>query len=365
MGDTADLQLGTEPTAATATAGVTIELTATPVLSHALAHNAVPVVSRLALTSVVDVPAATVRLTVTDAEGPIGAPVELVLDLPAGRTTVPGDVGLTLDPEAMRQVPERRPGWVRVEVEVGGRTLAQRRVPVHVLAASQWLATPVPLALELLAAHVQPHHPAVHALLAEAGDLLAERTGDASTQGSRAAPERVDQIVAALAEAIRRRAVRHTEPPASWTDIGQLLRSPGDVLDGRAGTCLDTVLVLAAACEQAGVRPLLWLVETPAARDGAGARPGEAHAFLGYWRERRSADCAVTTDVAALAQQVDLGRIRLVETTLLTDRGRPGADLHRPPYATWLAGDPGRVLGVTDVHRARTAGVLPLPPRTR
>ncbi|MCU1606509.1 MAG: putative helicase [Modestobacter sp.] len=365
MGDTADLQLGTEPTAAVAAGGLTIELTATPVLTDALAHNAVPVVSRLALTSVLDIPAATVRITVTDADGPIGTPVEMTLALAAGRTAVRGDVGLTLDPEAMRQVTERRPGWVRVQVEAGGRTLAQRRVPVHVLAASQWLATPVPLALELLATHVQPHHPAVHALLAEAGDLLAERTGDGSTRGSLAGPERIDQIVAALAEAMRRRAVRHAEPPAGWADIGQLLRSPGDVLDGRVGTCLDTVLVLAAACEQAGVRPLLWLAEGPAGRDGAGGRPGEAHAFLGYWRERRSADCTVTTDIAALVRQVDLGRIRLVETTLLTDRGRPGADLHRPPYATWLAGDPGRVLGVTDVHRARTAGVLPLPSRTR
>ncbi|HEV7725504.1 MAG TPA: DUF4011 domain-containing protein [Modestobacter sp.] len=366
MGDTADLQ---PSTGTTAPAGVSIELTATPVLSYALAHNAVPVVSRLALTSDVDVRAAVVRLTVTDAEGPIGAPAEVLVDLAAGRTTVRGDVGLALDPAAMLAVQERRPGWIRVEVTGDGRLLGQRRVPVHVLAAGQWLATPAPLALEMLAAHVQPHHPAVGTLLADAAVLLEERTGSAGIQGYSAGPARVDQIVAALAESMRRRAVRHGEPPANWADIGQLVRTPGEVLDGRVGTCLDTVVTLAAACEQAGIRTLVWLVEgAGSGRDagGHGRRVGEAHAFLGYWREERSADCAATTtDVAALVNSVDLGRIRLVETTLLTDRGRPAADLHRPPYAAWLAGDLGRVLGVTDVHRARTDGVLPLPVRIR
>jgi hypothetical protein len=149
--------------------------------------------------------------------------------------------------------------------------------------------------------------------------------------------------------------VRLGEPPASWADLGQRVRTPGEVLDGREGTCLDTTLTLAAACELAGIRPLVWLVE------GTPGRDADAHAFLGYWREARSADCAASTDVAELVSSVDLGRIRLVETTLLTDRGRPGADLHRPPYAAWLAGDRGRILGVTDVHVARTAGIRPLP----
>src|SRR3712207_689529 len=115
--------------------------------------------------------------------------------------------------------------------------------------------------------------------------------------------------------------------------------------------CLDTVVTLAAALEQAGIRPLLWVAE--------------GHAFLGYWREERSAESVATTDVAPLVNLVDLGLIRLVETTLLTSRGSAGADLHAPAYSAWLAGagDLDRVLGVTDVHRARRDGIVPLPAR--
>src|SRR5918998_1505404 len=341
---------------------VAIQATATPVLSYALAHNRVPVVSRLAFTNHGGaVHGATVRLGVRDAEGPIGSPVELLVDLDAGQTTVLSDAGLVMDPAAMLQIEEQRPGSIEIDLLVDGEDVGGTAVPVQVLAANQWLAAPVPLALEMLAAHVLPNHPSVTTLIGEAADLLEERTGSGSVQGYQSGPERVDEIVAALAEAVQRRAVRYTEPPAGWADVGQKVRTPGDVLDGRVGTCLDTVVTLAAALEQAGIRPLLWVAE------GVGGGGGTGHAFLGYWREERSAESVATTDVAPLVDLVDLGLIRLVETTLLTSRGTAGADLHAPAYSAWLAGagDLDRVLGVTDVHRARRDGIVPLPARTR
>ncbi|MCU1605860.1 MAG: putative helicase, partial [Modestobacter sp.] len=353
MGDTADLQL--EPIdPAVPSSRVAIEVTSVPVLSYALAHNGVPVVSSLTLTGGgAALRNAAVHVGVRDAEGPIGAPVELLADVDPGRTTVLTDVGLRLDPDAMLQVEERRPGWLTVSVEQDGAVLGSARVPVTVLAAAQWLATPLSLAMEMLAAHVMPNHPAVTALVGEAAELLREATGSPSIQGYQSGADRVDQLAAAVCAAVQRREVRYSEPPASWADIGQKVRTPGEVLDGRVGTCLDLVVVLAAALEQAGIRPLLWLVE--------------GHAFLGYWREEMSAQSAATTDVASLVNLVDLGLIRLVETTMLTTRAEPVSfdELHRPPYAAWLTGDLGRVIGVTDVYRARRDGVLPLPARTR
>ncbi len=63
---------------------VSIAAASTPVLSSALAHNRVPVVSRLALTTHGGpLRGATVRLGVRDTEGPIGSPVELTVDLDA------------------------------------------------------------------------------------------------------------------------------------------------------------------------------------------------------------------------------------------------------------------------------------------
>src|SRR3954447_22179778 len=356
MESTADIRVGDVVPRAV----VSIEITSTPVLSYALAHNRLPVVSRLALTSEGGpLRGATVRLSVRDAEGPIAQAVELLVDLEEGRTTVLTDVGLVMDPAAMLHVEEQRPGVIEVEVETDGELVGSTLRPVQVLAAQQWLATPLPLALEMLAAHVMPNHPAIPSLVGEASEVLEQRTGSGAIEGYAAGPERVDEIVAALADVLTRRGIRHSEPPASWSDLGQQVRSPGDVLTWRVGTPLDTVVLLAAALEQAGIRPLLWLAE------GVGGGAGGAHAFLGYWREERSAESAATTDAAPLVNLVDLGLIGLVETTLLTSMGEPGADLHRPAYTGWLTGGLDKILGVTDVHRARRDGIFPLPARAR
>src|SRR3712207_2645325 len=357
MESTADIELGdvVAPRAA-----VSIEVTSTPVLSYALAHNRVPVVSRLALTNAgAAVRGADVRLSVRDAEGPIAAGVELFVDLDAGRTAVLTDIGLVIDPAAMLQVDAQRPGVLEVEVSDGDRPLGRARVDLQVLAAQQWLATPVPLALEMLAAHVLPQHPALTALLEEAAVLLAERTGSGSIQGYAAGPERVDEIVRAVADALHARDIRFSEPPPSWAEIGQQVRTPGDVLTWRVATPLDMTVVLAAALERAGIRPLLWLAE------GDGGRASQGASFLGYWREERSAESAATSDVVPLVNLVDLGLLGIVDPALLTSRGEPGADLHRALYATWLSGPLDRLIGVTDVHRARRDGILPLPARAR
>src|SRR5215203_4445927 len=349
MESTADIHVGD---VVAQRAAVSIEITSTPVLSYALAHNRVPVVSRLAITNLGSpVRAATVRLGVRDAEGAIAQTVELLADLDEGRATVLTDLGLVMDPAAMLHVEEQRPGVIEVEVLADGQVLGESSRVVQVLAAQQWLATPVPLALEMLAAHVMPNHPAITAVVSEAAGALEERTGRGSIQGYADGPERVDEIVTAIADVLQRRGIRYSEPPISWSDLGQQVRSPGDVLTWRVGTPLDTVVLMAAALEQAGIRPLLWLAE--------------GHSFLGYWREERSAESAATTDAAPLVNLVDLGLIGLVDTTLLTGTDEPGADLHTPAYSAWLAGDLDRVLGVTDVHRARKDGIFPLPARAR
>ncbi len=154
-----------------------IAIEVVPVLSYAMAHNGVPVVSRLTVDGTGTAAGARLRLAVHDASGPLAEPREFVLDLVAGQPAVLTDLTLVLDPATMQQVEEQRPGVVRAWLEVDGATVAEATVPTRVLAAHQWLARPPALALELLAAYVQPNHPAVPALLAEAADRLRASTG--------------------------------------------------------------------------------------------------------------------------------------------------------------------------------------------
>ncbi|GHS86024.1 DNA helicase [Actinomycetota bacterium] len=341
----------------TRTSATTLDVDVARVLSYPMAHNGVAFVGRVAVHHRGPaVAGASLQVEVRDVEGRLGPTWERLVDLAPDATTVLTDVDVHLDPQTMLQVEERRPARVDVRLIGDGVLLAERSVEVDLLAAQQWLAEPPVLALELLASFVQPNHPVITRLVSEAADLLAERTGDPSLQGYQAGPDRVDALVQAVVDAARGRGIRYSEPPASWSDVGQKVRTPQEVLDGRVGTCLDTTVVLAAALEQVGVRPLLWMVE--------------GHAFLGYWRQELALDAIVQRDVRPVVNLVDLGLIGLVETTAVTSRaeGAPPltlARLHTAVYDRWLAGDLGPVLGVVDVWRARRGGVLPLPARVR
>lgn len=332
---------------------VDIELDCSDVLSYAMAHNRLTVISQLGLQN--RGPAARgARLTVeigTDA-GPVAATSERFVDLAEGSETIVPQLDIVADPAVMLGVEEARPATVTATLTAAdGAVLGRARREVLLLAAQQWVARPLPISLELLAAHVQPNHPALAGLVAEAALHLEAETGSGALVGYQQGPERVDQTVNALLRAIRARRIRYSVPPASWSDDGQKVRTAAEVLDDRLGTCLDTAVVLAAALERIGIRPLLFVVE--------------GHAFAGYWREEQSLSAPAQTEVESIVNLVDLDLIRVIETTMLTDDHAEVsiAELERMPREQHLRGDLSRVVGVTDVYQARRSRILPLPAR--
>lgn len=221
------------------------------------------------------------------------------------------------------------------------------------MAATQWKATPPQLALEMLATYIQPNAASVATLMLDVSDRLKAATGNSSLDGYQSeSPERVDAIARAVFDAMKARDIRYAEPPASWGDIGQKVRTPAEVLDGRLGTCLDTTLVMAAVLEQCGINSTIWLLR--------------GHAFLGYWRIDRAMSNVSTTEPIEVINQVDLGHIGLVETTMVTQSAADPTfdDARRAPRNRHLAENLTDVLGVTDVQQARRAQIFPLPSRS-
>lgn len=62
----------------------------------------------------------------------------------------------------------------------------------------------------------------------------------------------------------------YINPPPTFTEASQRLRSPSDVVTGGRGTCIDLALLLAACYEYIGLYPVIFLLT--------------GHAFPGYWR---------------------------------------------------------------------------------
>lgn len=332
-----------------------IDIAAIPDLSYAMAHCRIPVIDHITVDNTGgDRQGAVIEVDVVSAEGSHGGPAEIHLDLLAHQPTILNTVDLKLDPASMLQVDEQRPGDIRVVLrDSAGEVLAETAKEVNILAANQWKATPPQLALEVLAAYIQPNAAAVAGLMVDVSDRLGATTGNSSIDGYQSEnPERVDAIARAVFDAMKARDIRYAEPPASWGDIGQKVRTPAQVLNERLGTCLDSTLVMAAVLEQCGINSTIWLIR--------------GHAFLGYWRIDGALATVSTTEPVEVVNQVDLTNIRLVETTMAT-QSAPDAtfeDACRAPRVRHLSDDLTNILGVTDVRQARLARIYPLPSRS-
>lgn len=343
------------PTSALQAFAVDVQITCTPIVSYAMAHNRLTVISEISLISEsATVRGATLSVGIETASGPLGEPREYFVDIAAGSTTPINRLDITVDPGAMLTIEEARPARVIASLTHDGEVLGRADVPVTLLAAHQWLADPVLISLEMLAAHVQPNHPALAPLIQDAAAQLEVTTGSGALVGYQLGAERVDQTVDAIVRSIRQRDIRYSVPPASWTDDGQKIRTPDEVLESRIGTCLDTAVLLAASLERVGIRPILVVVT--------------GHAFLGYWREEESlASPAMTSGgaTAALVNLVRSGYIALIETTLLTSDSASATidDIRRASVERHLTGSL-EIVGMTDIYQSRMSKVLPLPART-
>ena len=332
-----------------------IEISAVTDLSYAMAHCRVPVVDHITVDNTgSEVHGAVVEVDVVSTAGSHGGPREVYLDLAANKPTILRDVDLVLDPASMLAVHEQQPGGIRVVLrDAAGKVLVEAREDVNVLAANQWKASPPQLALEMLAAYVQPNSPAIASLMTLVSDRLQALTGRSAIDGYQSEnPERVDAIAQAVFEAMQARDIRYAEPPASWGLDGQKVRTPTEVLEGRLGTCLDTTLTMAAALEEAGINSNIWVLKN--------------HAFLGYWRIDSSLATVSSTDVLDAVNQVDLGNIRLIETTMVTSSEplQSFSDAVNAPRVRHLSDDLSSIIGVTGIRQARQAQIFPLPSRT-
>ena len=66
----------------------------------------------------------------------------------------------------------------------------------------------------------------------------------------------------------------YVNPPPTYTQSSQRLRTPTDVVNGKRGTCIDLTLLLTACLEYIEIFPVIFLLS--------------GHAFPGFWRDRDS-----------------------------------------------------------------------------
>ena len=170
-----------------------LEVVSSALVNHAMGHNGIGFVQRIVLAAGSE-PLTDLQLSadLVDSAGAIlTRPWQHHLDaLDAGGCVVLDNPPVRLDPAAISTVEEPTHAELRVTVTASGMPVAHLGAPVRVLAARQWLLEPTAavLSLELLAAFVQPTHPAVAGVLGEVASALEKATRSVSLAVSHVSP---------------------------------------------------------------------------------------------------------------------------------------------------------------------------------
>lgn len=333
------------------TAAITLDVQLTPVVNYAQQQNGLPLVRRVAVSNDGEADWEDLEVRLFAAEDFVEPARFGVARLPAGETAEIGDLKLTLRAERLAQLTERVVTTLTAEVWQGERRLASVVKEVTFLAFDEWQGSGY--YPELLAAFVTPNHPEIARLMKRASKLLEEWTGSPSFDAYQTQnPNRVLRQAAALYGAIQELNVVYAVPPSSFEATGQRVRLCDAVTGTRMGTCLDLTLLYAACLEAAGLYPLLLLKNN--------------HIFAGVWLEEMTFQDAVKDDPSLVSKRMadGIGEIAVVECTGAAAGKGLTFDEARAAAASEMGGDdPVRL--VVDVHRARLAGIRPLPLRVQ
>ena len=213
---------------------------------------------------------------------------------------------LALDYKFFCSLIEGAPGRIEVAlIDGGGKEIASRAETIRLLPANHWgglLAVP-----EMLAAHVFPNDPAVAGILRKSADLLDKQTEGVILDGYQSdSPRRVATQALAIWTAILQEGIHYVNPPSSFEKQGQKVRTPSAVVSEGLGTCLDLVALGAAALEQAGLHPVIIVIQ--------------GHAFLACWLQESPLSTGIIQEAQVLRKAVRNGILLPCETTLLVGK---------------------------------------------
>ncbi|QQS03888.1 MAG: DUF3320 domain-containing protein [Fibrobacterota bacterium] len=226
-----------------------------------------------------------------------------------------------------------------------GQELARLEKVVELLPRNQWGGlSQLP---DLLASFVQPNESAVDRILKSAAQTLRQNGKNGAIDGYQGGASRVWEIASAIWTAVAGLELDYALPPASFETEGQKIRTPGQILESRLGTCLDLSLLFTAVLEQAGLNPLIVCTK--------------GHAFVGVWLKEEDFSTTTVDDITALRKRLKLKELLVFETTLTTGRPVPNFSYAVERGEGRLAPDKDDEFELAvDVKRARRHRIKPL-----
>jgi hypothetical protein len=186
----------------------------------------------------------------------------------------------SLLPNPFLELNETVTGEIKISVFKEGALEKVAKLRVDLAPMSVWKFQDIFSVEDLigLASFSVPSNSAIPGILTKAREELVRLGGSQATAGYQLKyPDSMPDIpartleVKALFNALKSLEIDYSNPPSSYDEESQRIRTPKEILESKSATCLDTALLSASLLEAMGYRPLLAVV------------PG--HALVGVWLE--------------------------------------------------------------------------------
>jgi hypothetical protein len=287
--------------AATACQELKVDCVPLKEINYSLLHNRQPLYSRFKLTNpkARRTPDVTVNLELLAGLEPIRC--EASIAVTPHSQSIAERLFLPLTSRTMRGLREKIRATLRTSVGIGRSRIGSPRTDqVTLLPVNEWVDSDAQR--QWLPSFVYPLDPAIARIISKAQRHLRAQSDSWSVgfdgyqsfdpdAEDPSAP--IDEQVAAIWNTlVQDFEIAYINPPPTYTDLSQRLRTPSDVTEGRRGTCIDLALLLAACWEYVGLYPVIFLLS--------------GHAFPGYWRSEDAWSRFVNME--DVSEMVDLGQ---------------------------------------------------------
>lgn len=325
---------------------IEIQVLAKDRLNLALLQNKIPLIQSIELVNNGQEPIENLKLKITsDPSGALEGEISISLIAPAEQYVL-DTPSISHSWDFFKNVNENIHGRLLLQlIDETDTILVQTSKEIEIEPETVWLGQEAPL--ELLVSHITPNSAAVQQINKRASEILKTLSGSSALDGYQSKDKgRVYNIAQAIYKAIREAHITYSQPPASFEETGQKIRTPDQILNIHLATCLDITMLYAACLEQAGIYTLIFIVQ--------------GHAFTGFWLEEKFLPRPVEEDPLFFRKRIDLDEMIALEITGVTADLDAGFSYLETLGRGFLEDEENFICGIDVQHCRRHARILPL-----
>lgn len=316
-------------------------------INFASQQNSLPVIHELAVeTGQEELRNVVLRITF---EPDFADPIELrIARLDANSKVSLGTPNVILRPAFLDRLSDRLKGLARLELRSDDAVVATLSQEVNLLGRNQspGLDEFFP---EIAASFVLPKDPAVPVILRRAHQIIEDaKSGPGLIGYQDGSNKSVAAQIEAIYKAIAEQGIAYVSHGQIFDENRQIISTPSDILKQKLGNCLDLTLLFASCLEEAGLNPLVVVID--------------GHAFTACWLVDKDFDEIAMEDAVKLRKIDDLGEIICLESTMIcgSNAASPAA-AHKAGIEHLKDGAEKQFRFAIDIHRARRNGIRPIP----